>query len=358
MIRVLVVPLLGLKYEGITSVILNYCANMDRSDMEISFIACNEVPDELRKCFENIGQLIYVPNRKKSMFLYIKSLNEILIQGKYDVIHIHGNSGTMALETLIAKKNKVKRVLVHCHNTRCNHPKLNKLLVPVMKKTADYYLGCSDAAGKWLYGNEKYIVLNNAVNLQNFRFDKKIRIECRAELKLGDEYVVGHVGHFTEQKNHSFLIDIFAYFHQAVPNSKLLLVSDGPLLEKVKNKVENLGLSRDVIFLGRRSDVWKLYQAMDLFLLPSLWEGLPVVMIEAQAAGLPVLASDHITGEAGCTSRTFYKSPGDSAVSWAQMISDIRKRNFDRSEAVDEEIRRHGFDIKTEAEKLRKIYLN
>lgn len=356
-IRILVIPLLGLKYEGITSVIYNYCSNMDKSDMDISFLAGNEVPIELKKRFDKIGKIIQVPNRKKNLMRYIVALSKILDDNCYDIVHIHGNSGTMALEALLSKIYKVKNVVVHCHNTTCSYPILNRVLIPIMKKMSNHLIACSDTAGKWLYGHSKYIVLNNAIDLRHFQYNNSVRSECRLELNLTNEFVVGHVGHFTEQKNHEFLIDVFAEFHKYIPNSKLVLISDGPLLEGIINRVKSFGLDNAVMFLGRRSDVNRLYQAMDLFILPSLWEGLPVVVIEAQAAGLPLVVSSNVTKEAKCTKRTFYEDIVEGPECWAQKIVNIHQMNFNRESNIFEDMREGGFDIKFEAEKLRKIYL-
>lgn len=362
--KVLIVNTLGLHYEGITSVIYNFISNMDRSGFQIDFISFEGMNPELKKSFEELGNIIITPKRKKDVKGYIAALNKILSNG-YDIIHVHGNSGTMAIETVLAKKHKVKRIIVHCHNTTCNHPVVNKMLIPIMKATATDLMSCSKASGKWLYGNSSYTVLNNAIKLDRFEFDPQVSKECRRELGIFAEtvdsiglsdYVVGNIGHFHEQKNHTFLIDIFAEFHKIYSNSKLLLVSDGPKLQEIKDKVNSLGLTDSVIFAGRRSDPQRLYQAMDIFVLPSLWEGLPVVMLEAQAAGLPLLVSDTVTTDAKCCKSTVYKSLNDGAKSWAEEIFKIKTKYYSRNENAKEDVAQNGFDIVKEADKLRRIY--
>lgn len=353
--KILIVNTLGLHYEGITSVIYNFISNMDRTDMKIDFIAFDGMNPELKRDFEKLGEIRITPRRKKDVKGYIKALDKILDDG-YDIIHIHGNSGTMAIETVLAKRHKVKKIITHCHNTTCSHPVVNKMLIPIMKSTATDFMSCSKASGKWLYGKSDYTVLNNAIKLDRFEFDEKVREECRKELGFGDEFIVGNIGHFHEQKNHTFLVEIYAEFHRICPESKLLLVSDGPKLDEIKEKVKSLGISNSVIFAGRRSDPERMYQAMDLFLLPSLWEGLPVVMLEAQAAGLPLLVSDTVTQDAKCCDTTVYKSLGDGAQSWAKDIAAIKSRRKDRTNRR-KDIAEHGFDILSEAGKLRDIYL-
>jgi len=357
MVNVLIVPLLGLNYEGITSVIYNYCSNIDQTDMLFSFVVCNNVPEELKQRFIKFGKIIFVPNRKQDFYHYFIALNRILEQEKYDVLHIHGNSGTMAIESSLAKLHRVKNIIVHCHSQISNYPLLSKFLVPIMKSTSNHYVACSAAAGKWLFGKNKYLVLNNAIDLQRFQYNELLRRNCRKELNLGDSYVIGHIGHFTELKNHDFLIDIFLLFHKQVPNSKLILVSDGPKFETIRNKVKLFGLEDSVLFLGRRSDTNTLYQAMDIFIFPSKCEGFGIVVLEAQAAGLPLLVSDSVTEKTRCSDRIFYKSLDSGAESWVNTIFQIRNMNFNREKDTITAIRKAGFDIKIEANKLRKLYM-
>ena len=356
--KVLIVNTLGLHYEGITSVIYNFISNMDRSGMQIDFIAFEGMSPELKKSFEVLGNIIITPKRKKDVKGYIAALNKILADGGYDIIHIHGNSGTMSIETVLAKRYKIKKIIVHCHNTTCNHPVVNKMLIPLMKSTSTDLLSCSKASGKWLYGNSKYTVMNNAVKLDRFAYDPQVRSECRKELGIDVEFVVGNIGHFHEQKNHTFLIDIFSELHKMYSNCKLLLVSDGPKLAEIKEKVKSLCLTDYVIYAGRRSDPQRLYQAMDIFVLPSLWEGLPVVMLEAQAAGLPLLVSDTVTTDAKCCKTTHYKSLADGAKSWAEEILRMKNVLSSRNINAQKDVAEHGFDIVEEANKLRTIYLS
>lgn len=354
--RVLVISTLGLHYEGITSVIYNYLSHTDTTSISVDFIAYDDINPDLRKKFEGIGKIIIVPTRKKNVMSYIIKLNDIL-SSNYDVIHIHGNSSTMLIETVIAKIHRVKNILIHCHNTTCAHPIINKMMKFPMKVLANHFLACSYAAGQWLYGKSEFLVLNNAIDLERFTYNEIFRKECRKELNIKDEYLIGHIGHFSEQKNHTFLIDVFNEFHKMVPNSKLMLISDGPKFKEIIAKVSNLGLENDIIFLGRRSNTEILYSAMDIFILPSLWEGLPVVMLEAQANGLPLLVSSRITEEAKCTKHTYYKDITDGANSWAKTILEIKRVTCNHDEDVREELRNHGFDIIKESEKLKQLYL-
>lgn len=354
--KVLVINTIGLNYEGITSVIFNYSSHLSLNKIQLEFVVYENTSSEIKNRFKKIGKIHILPHRKKYFCRYIKGLQTLLKQN-YDVIHIHGNSGTMAAEVLCAKLSGISKILIHSHNTACSHKILHTFLKRPMMQLATDYIACSDKAGKWLFGNKKYTVLNNAINIDAFMYNEKVRNQVRNELGLDDEFLIGHIGHFTEQKNHTFLIDIFSEYQKLDSTAKLLLVSDGPGFDKIKCKVNALRLSESVIFAGRRNDPQRLYQAMDLFILPSLWEGLPVVALEAQASALPVLLSDVITSEAKCTSRTFYVSLSSGAKTWADKIYTLKNRNYKRTMDVEQEIRSHGFDIKYEAKTLESIYL-
>ena len=356
--KILISPTLGLDLEGITSVIYNYTKAMDRSGLEISFLTYGDLKPAVRERFSPLGEILFVSDRKKSTKAYLKDYMALLKEHSFDVVHINGNSGTMILEVLLAKLAGVKNVMVHAHSTRTNHPFINAVLKYPMMWLSRECIACSEASGKWLYGNYPYTLLNNAIELDNFRFREDSRDQYRKEFGIREgEFLVGHIGHFTEPKNHFFLIDVFAEFHALEPASKLLLISDGPRFEQVKEKVARLGLEDAVIFAGRRSDVAGIYSAMDLFILPSCWEGLPLVMVEAQMNGLPLLVSDAVTKVAKCTDRVFYKPLDHGARSWAETLREIQEKFFERRADLRCVIAEQGFDIQAEAAKLRKLYL-
>ena len=253
--RILISPTLGLDLEGITSVIYNYTKAMDRSGLEISFLTYGDLKPAVRDRFSPMGEILFVSDRKKSTKAYLKDYMALLKECSFDVVHINGNSGTMILEVLLARLSGVKNVMVHAHSTRTNHPFINAVLKYPMMWLSRECIACSEASGKWLYGNYPYTLLNNAIELDQFRYDDALREKYRKEFGLREEFLIGHIGHFTEPKNHFFLIDVFAAFHKLEPASKLLLISDGPRFQQVKEKVAQLGLEDAVIFTGRRSDV-------------------------------------------------------------------------------------------------------
>lgn len=354
--KILIINTVGYNYDGITSVILNYLKEMNKEDLSFSFPAYTTIHPKLKEELEALGVLEVIPDRKKHVKAYIAQLNRILKDG-YDAIHIHGNSGTMLIETVLAKLHGVKNIIIHAHSTSTNHPFVNAVLKYPMMMLADVKLACSDAAGKWLYEGQPYTVLNNAIDLKKYQFNPEIRAAHRAAMHIEDHFLIGHIGHFTVQKNHEFLIDTFAAYHSQESGAKLLLISDGPFFQQIQEKTRQLGLEEAVIFAGRRSDTAELYSSMDLLLLPSRWEGLPLTMIEAQANGLTMLVSDVITRDAKCTDPVFFKALTDGPESWAAEIQKIRTQSFARTNFPEKAIAEMGFDIRQEAEVLRNIYL-
>ena len=356
--NVLIISCGGLIYDGITSVIYNYCNNMNRDGINFTFLAYSNIPKEINDKFKKIGNIIIVPNRKKDLKNYIKSLKQIMTNNYFDVVHIHGNSFTMLIEASLAKKSKVKKIIVHSHSTNCDHPFLNKLFKNKLQKKATNLIACSKKSGEWLYGKSNYIILNNAIDIDNFTYKEDIRKKIRNTFNINDkDIVLGHVGHFTIEKNHKFLLDIFKEYHKINNNSKLLLIGEGPLFETIKNTIYELNLQGSVLLLGKRKDVNDIYQAMDIFVLPSLWEGLPLVMIEAQSPGLPCLVSSNVTEDAKCIEQVYYDDLSKSDTDWANDIQKIINKKFDRNINTKNIITKKGFNITKEAELLRKIYI-
>ena len=347
---------------GVESVVMNYYRNIDRSKIQFDFI-CDE--DSTNIPYEEIeklgGRVILVPPYQK-ISKYNKRLKEIFKKNNYKIIHSHIN--TLSVFPLrIAKKCEIPVRIAHSHSTtnkkEWKKNLLKQILKPFSKKYATDYFACSEYAGRWLFGDKvfdegKVTVINNAIDLDKFKYDEKIRKKKRKELKLSDDtLVIGHIGRFVKQKNHEFLIDIFNELHKKNKNSKLLLIGQGPLKEYIEQKVNNLGLKDSVIFLGQREDVNELYQAMDVFLLPSLYEGLGMVAVEAQASGLSCVVSTEVPEIAKVSEKIEFVDLDKSLEIWADTIRKVinQDRNIDFKR-----IKNAGFDIKIESEKLERKY--
>ena len=212
-------------------------------------------------------------------------------------------------------------------------------------------------AGEFVFGNkEEFCIYNNAIDAKRFGYDINKRVQARKELKISDDvFVIGHIGRFNTQKNHTFLIDIMSEINKKDPKAVLLLIGEGDLEEHIKNKVDELGLENNVMFLGVRSDVDRLYQAMDVFVMPSLFEGLPVSGVEAQAAGLKCIFSDTITEQTMLTSNVEFISLDRGTAIWADEILKWYK-GYDRRDQINI-IERAGYDIKKQAKQLQNFYI-
>ena len=291
---------------GVEAVIMNYYRHIDRTKVQFDFI-CDE--DSTNIPYEEIkklgGKVILCPPYQK-LPKYLKFLKQLFKEKKYRIVH--SNINTLSVFPLYAaKKAGVPVRIAHSHST--SNPKewkknlLKNALRPFSKKYATDYFACSELAGRYLFGDKTFNkgevkIIHNAIDVEKFKYDPEARKKLRKEIGIKDsDFVIGHIGRFVEQKNHRFLIDIFAEVKKEKKNAKLVLVGQGPLREEIEEKVKNLGLEKDVFFLGQRSDTNKLYSVFDVFCLPSLYEGLPVVGVEAQANGVPCVFSDRITKE-------------------------------------------------------------
>lgn len=349
---------------GVESVVMNYYRYIDRTKIQFDFI-CDD--DSTTIPYEEIeklgGKVILIPPYQK-ILKYHNKLKKILKEGHYKIVHSHIN--TLSVFSLFAAKCAgVPIRIAHSHSTTNKKEKkknlLKQVLRPFSKIYANKYMCCSELAGRWLFGNKEYdkgnvYLLNNAIDLDNFKYDEKIRKSKRKKLGIkNNTLVIGHIGRFVDQKNHRFLIDIFNEVHKKNNNSILLLAGQGPLMEEIKEKVNTLGLNDSVRFLGQRNDVNELYQAFDIFLLPSLYEGLPVVGIEAQAAGLLCVLSDDMTKETKVLDSTIFMSLNNTAEEWASVLLD-KYSKYERKDTK-EEISNNNFNIKVEGKKLENKYL-
>ena len=350
---------------GVEAVIMNYYRNIDRSKVQFDFI-CDEdstnIPyDEIKKLG---GRVIICPPYQK-IFEYERFLIDLFKKNNYKIVHSNINALSV-FPLRAAKKTGVSIRIAHSHSTT-NKKEWKKNLMkqtlrPFSKKYATDYFACSELAGRWLFGNKEYdngnvYLLNNAIDLDKFKYyDEKVRKEKRKELNINDDtLVVGHIGRFVAQKNHTFLIDIFNELHKKEKNSILLLIGQGPLMNEIKQKVETLGISDSVKFLGQRDDVNELYQVFDVFLLPSLYEGLPVVGVEAQATGNLCILSDFMTQETKILDTTKFISLDMKTEDWVSIILDNYIK-FKRHDTTDE-ITKNNFNIKKETSELENKYV-
>ena len=341
-------------YSGLTTVAMNYYRNIAHEAFQIDFASSNDCPQSLEEELKDNGSRYYkLPNRTKSPLSYMKKLCNICHE--YDAVHIHGNSATTVLELIPAKLAGVKKRIVHIHNTKSDHVIIHIILYPVMKYLMTDAIACSDTAGKWIF--KDYIVLNNAIETDKYAYNRENRIKIRELLGVEEGmFLLGNVGKVNEQKNHLFLLDIFKKYKLNHPDSKLLIIGDGVMRPSLEEKIKVLSFEKDVILTGMLNDVAPYYSAMDAFLFPSLWEGFPLSLIEAQANGLQCISSTNVTEESNVTGKVMYLDLVQvNAWSDAVKITDALDRIRESTENV-QLLAKNGFDIKTNAKELEKIY--
>lgn len=344
---------------GLETMLMNYYRHMDREKIQFDFLEHRRDRAAYDDEIESLGGRIFrLPRLNPLSSDYFHALNAFFAaHPEYRIVHSHLDC--MSAYPLCAAKNaKVPVRIAHAHST--SQDRNWKLVFKLISKklislyTTDLF-ACSADAGEWMFGTKDVHILPNAIDIERYAFNLLIRNQTRKVLGLDDAFVIGHVGRFSAVKNHSFLTDVFAQIKRQEPNSKLLLVGAGSEMQAVQQKVKALGLGADVIFTGVRNDVANLMQAMDVFVFPSLYEGLGIVLIEAQSAGLPCVVSDVIPREAYLTDLVTAEKLSSSVETWAEKI--LEKREVLRTDRR-AEIAAHGFDITTEAVKLQEFYIN
>ena len=342
---------------GLASVMMNYWRAMDKTGLSFDFASTNAIDDLLNAEISKEGCNYYQLPPRKQFLNYFNTLRKIC-KG-YDVVHVHANSATSVLELLAAKKAGVPQRIHHNHNSNTKYPFLNKVLHPLFVYSYTDAIACSEAAGEWLFGKGKYIVLPNAIDIEKFKFNLHVRKRIRDEFKINiDEFVIGHVGKFVEAKNHGFLIEIFTKYHSKHPNSKLLLVGDGILRTQIECCIKNSGCADAIILAGLRSDISDLVQAFDVFVFPSIHEGLPLSVLEAQSSGLPCIISSNIDKKVAVGCDVVIKDLSDGDESWAEAISlfDFAKSREERCLKNYKLITDAHYNIMNEANQLKEFY--
>ena len=350
---------------GAETLIMNIYRSIDREKVQFDFLV--NVFDKMFYEDEILslgGRIFRMPFLTKiTPVLYEKKLCDFFREhSEIKTVHSHLET-TTGIILKQAKKAGVPVRIAHSHNSRFTGEGARYALENAYKSycrskvvpNATKLFSCSELAGKWLYGSSDKAsqLILNGIDTSRYAYSPSVRAEIRRELEIGEsDTVFGHIGRFNDQKNHLFLMDIFSTYLKNGGNGVLLLAGEGDLLGQVRQKAAELGISESVNFLGLRSDIPRLLQAFDMFLLPSKFEGLPLVIVEAQAAGLPCLAADTISSMAdlGCSLVTFL--PIDSAEKWAEKMSFGFPKRKDTSKAV----AAAGYDIKKTAKMLEKFY--
>lgn len=348
---------------GMESCVMNYYRNIDWNDVQFDFL-CNWENMVYADEVTAKGSKIYtIPQKSKDYKAYKKSLDEFFKahKGEYDVFWYNTCTLTNIDYLVYAKKYGIKKRIIHAHNSGNETSKLRGMFHYLNKtrlsQYATDYWSCSMAASEYFYNGDiinsaKHHIINNAIKTKDYAFDEAVRDEIRKEYKLEDKYVIGHVGRFQYQKNHEFLVDVFNEYLKLDNKAVLMLVGQGEGEEAIRQKVADLGMTENVMFMGVRSDVNKLLQAMDIFVLPSHFEGLGMVLIEAQAAGLPCITSKAVVPDVvNITGNVDFVSLDNGAAIWTEAVNNDLKKNIDRTEGT-KLLTEAGYDISTETGKF------
>lgn len=355
---------MGSQRGGIESFLINYISKMVSEEDQFDFVLFDFVPDFISNSALNKCTMHIVPKRTKNPILYYKKLNEILSKEKYDVVWYNVCTLSDILLLKLAKRWNVPCRIVHSHNGANMGGTLIGLAhsfnKKIIKKYVTDYWACSEVAAKFMFppeiiNNQKVKYIKNAIDTNAYRFNEETREKVRKELQLTNELLIGHIGRFHFQKNHEFILDIFEKIKESDDNVRLLLIGDGELKGKISSIAKERGVLQSICMMEKRTDINELMQAMDVFLFPSLFEGLPFVLVEAQTAGLPCVISDTISKEVILTDNVQVLSLHDSIDKW---ISAILKSGEEKSrEKYVEMVSSKGFDISERAVDL-KNYLN
>lgn len=344
--------------NGIGKVVLTYSSELIQHGHTVSVLVGG--PCEQEKTEEAIAYGITVrqlPNKKYDTLGYFRALSEALNVVQFDVCHVHCNSGMVFPELVVAKHSRAVAVVCHCHNTGCDHPVMHRVLRHFVPRLCDCMLACSEDAGRWLFGNSDFVVLPNSFELSKFLFDPYARAALREKYKINEQTcVLGNVARLNPEKNHAFLIDIFSAFHAENPNSLLMIAGGGPGEIAVKSLVESSPDRESIILLGNVADPSKLYSAMDCFVFPSIYEGLGIVLVEAQLAGLECFVSSDVPNGA-CVSNRFHPIPlSVPAKDWAAEIGATVMRPHERTkyDFLTEQLNR--FDVRSSYRLLEGAY--
>ncbi len=339
--------------------LMNYYRHIDRSEIQFDFLTHRPDKDDYDDEILSLGGKVYYaprlyPQNYGAYFRFMKAFFEE--HHEYKIMHSHIDAMSY-IPLKAGMKNGVPVRIAHSHNTSIDRD--FKYLLKMYYRSritgvATDFLACGEEAGQFLFGNKDFRIIPNAIDNTDFVFDGDKRIQKRQELGLKDQFVVGHIGRISYQKNHNFLIEIFAEITKLIPDAQLLIIGVGEKEQEIRRLVNSKGLDDNVRFLGKRTDVDELYQVMDAFVMPSFFEGVPVVGIEAQFTKLPCFFSDKVPKEVSFCENTYFLPLHQKASEWAQFIVN----NVDVSDRQNNRIMDNKYDINESYHLLQDYYLD
>ncbi|MEY8446051.1 glycosyltransferase family 1 protein [Enterococcus ratti] len=344
---------------GAESFMMNMYRKIDREKIQFDFLIYDDYQDvqDYHAEIEKLGGRIFVvTNPKKNILKYLHEVNKLLKKEQFDIAHNEVYFGG-GINLWLAKRNNIPIRIAHSHATEDGKGNsavlglLRKYLHHLLIKNATDLVAVSKEAGESLFGDQKYVIVNNGVDFTQYQFSEEEKAAKKRELGLSDEnLIIGNIGRMEEQKNQMFLLDIFEAVHQKNQQAKLLLIGNGSLKNQLLNKIDQLKLADAVLYLGEREDIPALLSIMDIFLLPSLYEGLPMVGIEAQVSGKKMVFADTISRDINLTPNTHFVSLNAPVTKWAEILLEKPYTNEQTSKLAE-------FDVSNTVKQMEKIYL-
>lgn len=357
MIKILYVNGGTMDRGGVSTFMMNVYEKMHSEKIQIDFLVHTLSKGVRDEDILNLGGKIFrVPARGRNPLKNYRQIKQIMLNGKYDVVHAHADAGNSTILS-IAKECNIPIRISHCHNTNyTNKSLLKRFLNDQFKKQIPRYAthlwACSEKAGEWLYGNHSFEVIPNAIDVQKFIYSPQLSKDLRKELNLENKFVIGHVGRFDYQKNHDFLLKVFAEVINEREDAHLVLIGKGELEEVIKKQANQLGILDKISFLGESSNVNKLINVFDVGVFPSLFEGFGIAVLEMQVNGLPLVVSDTVPSEINLTDNIRFLSLDETVKYWCKTILDTKGRD---NGAVDKIIAK-GYNLSDMVNKLTKTY--
>ena len=336
----------ALGYAGVEAVVINYYRHINREQIQFDFITCSPKPERYDEEIDRLGGRIFrLPSRSRRPLAYMKALYCIIRENNYQIVHIHQNSASMVMDGVVARLCGVPVVIGHSHNTRCNVIWQHYLFRPFTHRVFKHRWACTPEAGRWVFGDSKVKILHNGIDTQRFQFNEKIRTNIRKELGLTNEMLIGFVGRLHAQKNPYRMLEIFAELRKKQGDAHLLIVGDGEERPRMIQVCKELKIMPAVHFVGQVTNVYEMMMAMDVFLFPSVFEGLGLVVIEAQATDLPCVVSEQVPAP-DLTGKLRVCRLEDENEVWVKAILNYAS---DKRCDTSLQIRKGGYDIAQEA---------
>lgn len=366
--RILVTAPLGI--GGVTNMMINIQKHIEREILNFDYLSFHNRKEPREDAILALGSRKLVAsadeinNKFLRFFLRLNRIREVCKENHVKVLHFNADNPIALIYILAAKAGGVKFITIHSHNASYGDAGrilkfVGRTLKPLITLGCDYYVGCSELAGRFMFpksviNSANYEVWKNGIELEKYDYNPVVRNMMRTQLGLSDKFIIGHVGRFSAQKNHSFLLDIFQKIYAKDSDAVLLLLGVGELVDSIKEKAVTLGINDRVIFYGVSDEMEKMWQALDVFVMPSLHEGLPVTGIEAQASGLPCVFADSITQEVKVTDHCEFISLSTTPDIWAERV--LTYKNYTRTSGR-EALEKANYDIRKTADRVATFYM-